>query len=145
MLPSIFHESLFDDMFNGFGMMPDIDRALYGKHARNLMKTDVRETQDSYLVDIDLPGFKKDEVKVELKGGYLTVQATKGLGRDRKDEQGRYIRQERYAGQMSRSFYVGEQVRPEDLKAKFEDGILQITVPKEAPRAIPESSYIAIE
>ena len=145
MLPSIFHESLFDDMFNGFGMMPDIDRALYGKHARNLMKTDVRETQDFYLVDIDLPGFKKDEVKVELKGGYLTVQAAKGLDRDRKDEQGRYIRQERYAGQMSRSFYVGEQVRPEDLKAKFEDGILQITVPKEAPRAIPESSYIAIE
>ena len=145
MLPSIFHESLFDDMFNGFGMMPDIDRALYGKHARNLMKTDVRETQDSYLVDIDLPGFKKDEVKVELKGGYLTVQAAKGLDRDRKDEQGRYIRQERYAGQMSRSFYVGEQVRPEDLRAKFEDGILQITVPKEAPRAIPESNYIAIE
>lgn len=145
MLPSIFHESLFDDMFNGFGMMPDIDRALYGKHARNLMKTDVRETQDSYLVDIDLPGFKKDEVKVELKGGYLTVQAAKGLDRDRKDEQGRYIRQERYAGQMSRSFYVGEQVRPEDLRAKFEDGILQITVPKETPRAIPESSYIAIE
>lgn len=145
MLPSIFHESLFDDMFNGFGMMPDIDRALYGKHARNLMKTDVRETQDSYLVDIDLPGFKKDEVKVELKGGYLTVQAAKGLDRDRKDEQGRYIRQERYAGQMSRSFYVGEQVRPEDLRAKFEDGILQITVPKEAPRAVPESNYIAIE
>ena len=145
LLPSIFGESLFDDMFNGFGMMPDIDRALYGKHARNLMKTDVRETQDSYLVDIDLPGFKKDEVKVELKGGYLTVQAAKGLDRDRKDEQGRYIRQERYAGQMSRSFYVGEQVRPEDLRAKFEDGILQITVPKEAPRAVPESNYIAIE
>lgn len=145
MLPSIFNESLFDDMFNAFGMMPDIDRALYGKHAKNMMKTDVRETDDSYLVDIDLPGFKKDEVKIELKGGYLTISAAKGLDKDQQDKQGRYIRQERYAGEMSRSFYVGEQVRPEDLKAKFEDGILQITVPKEAPKAIPESNYIAIE
>lgn len=146
MLPSIFGENLFDDMFNdAFGMMPGIDHALYSKHAKNMMKTDVRETEDSYLVDIDLPGFKKDEVKVELKDGYLTVSAAKGLDKDEQDKQGRYIRQERYAGTMSRSFYVGEGVKPEDLHAKYEDGILQVTVPKEAPKAIPASTYIAIE
>ena len=146
MLPSIFGENLFDDMFNdAFGMMPSIDHALYGKHTKNMMKTDVRETEDSYLVDIDLPGFKKDEVKVELKDGYLTVSAAKGLDKDEQDKKGRYIRQERYAGTMSRSFYVGEGVKPEDLHAKYEDGILQVTVPKEAPKAVPASTYIAIE
>ena len=146
MLPSIFGENLFDDMFNdAFGMMPSIDDPLYGKHAKNMMKTDVRETEDSYLVDIDLPGFKKDEVNVELKDGYLTVNAAKGLDKDEQDKKGRYIRQERYAGTMSRSFYVGEGVKPEDLHAKYEDGILQVTVPKEAPKAIPVSTYIAIE
>ena len=132
-------------MFNTFGMFPDIDRTLYGKHARNLMKTDVRETESTYELDVDLPGFKKDEVKIELKDGYLTISAAKGLDKDQKDKKGRYIRQERYAGQMSRSFYVGEQVRPEDLHAKFEDGILQITVPKQPQRTIPETTYIAIE
>ena len=145
MLPSIFGENLFDDMFNTFGMFPDIDRTLYGKHARNLMKTDVRETESTYELDVDLPGFKKDEVKIELKDGYLTISAATGLDTDQKDKKGRYIRQERYAGQMSRSFYVGEQVRPEDLHAKFEDGILQITVPKQPQRTIPETTYIAIE
>lgn len=145
MLPSIFSENLFDDMFNTFGMFPDIDRTLYGKHARNLMKTDVRETESTYELDVDLPGFKKDEVKLELKDGYLTISAAKGLDKDQKDERGRYIRQERYAGRMSRSFYVGENVRPEDLHAKFEDGILQITVPKQLQRTIPETTYIAIE
>ncbi len=146
MLPSIFGENLFDDMFNdAFGMMPSIDHTLYGKHARNMMKTDVRETEDSYAVDIDLPGFKKDEVKLELKDGYLTVTAAKGLNKDEKGKNGRYIRQERYAGAMSRSFYVGDEVKPEDLHAKYEDGILQITVPKETPKAVPASTYIAIE
>ena len=147
MLPSIFGENLFDDFFSDpFGMMvPQGRDPLYGKHAKNLMKTDVRETEDSYLVDIDLPGFKKDEVKVELKDGYLTVSAAKGLDKDEQDKKGRYIRQERYAGTMSRSFYVGEGVKPEDLHAKYEDGILQVTVPKEAPKAIPASTYIAIE
>ena len=146
MLPSIFGENLFDDMFNeAFGMMPSIDHTLYGKHAKNLMKTDVRETEDGYVVDIDLPGFKKDEVTLELKDGYLTVSAAKGLDKDEQDKKGRYIRQERYAGAMSRSFYVGENVEPNDLHAKFEDGILQVTVPKETPKAVPTSNYIAIE
>lgn len=147
MYPSIFGENLFDDFFNDpFGMMASQGESpLFGKHAKNMMKTDVRETEDSYLVDIDLPGFKKDEVKVELKDGYLTVSAAKGLDKDEQDKKGRYIRQERYAGTMSRSFYVGEGVKPEDLHAKYEDGILQVTVPKEAPKAIPASTYIAIE
>ena len=92
-----------------------------------------------------LAGDEKDEVKVELKDGYLTVSAAKGLDKDEQDKKGRYIRQERYAGTMSRSFYVGEGVKPEDLHAKYEDGILQVTVPKEAPKAVPASTYIAIE
>ena len=146
-LPTVFGENLMDafddfDLFRGFGNM---DRALYGKHAQNVMKTDVKETDDGYEVDVDLPGFKKDEIHLELKDGYLTVSAAKGLDKDEQDKKGRYIRQERYAGTMSRSFYVGEGVKPEDLHAKYEDGILQVTVPKEAPKAIPASTYIAIE
>lgn len=146
MLPSIFGENLFDDFFddgflNAFGGR----NPLFGKHAKNMMKTDVRETDSTYEIDMDLPGFKKDEINVNLEDGYLTISAAKGLDKDQKDKKGRYIRQERYAGQMSRSFYVGESVRPEDLHAKFEDGILQITVPKQPQRAIPETTYIAIE
>ena len=101
MLPSIFGENLFDDFFTDpFGMMvmPQRHDPLYGKHSKNLMKTDVRETEDSYELDVDLPGFKKDEVNVELKNGYLTIQAAKGLDKDETDKKGKYIRQERYAG-----------------------------------------------
>ena len=94
--------------------------ALYGKHAKNMMKTDVRETDTSYEVDIDLPGFKKEEISAQLENGYLTVSASKGLDKDEKDKEGKYIRQERYAGAMSRSFYVGDEVKQEDVKAKYE-------------------------
>ena len=148
MLPSIFGENLFDDFFTDpFGMMvmPQRHDPLYGKHSKNLMKTDVRETEDSYELDVDLPGFKKDEVNVELKNGYLTIQAAKGLDKDEKDDQGRYIRQERYAGAMSRSFYVGDGVTVDDMKAKFEDGILQISVPKTTVEALPKKNILAIE
>ena len=124
MLPVLFGENLFDELFDdAFRPMWDMDRALYGKHARAVMKTDVRETDGGYELDIDLPGFKKDEVKLDLKDGYLTISAAKGLDRDEKDKQGRYIRQERYAGQCSRSFYVGDSIQPADVHAKFEDGI----------------------
>ena len=146
MLPSIFHENLFDDWFddafekNFFGER----NPLYGKHAKNLMKTDVRETRDSYKLAIDLPGFKKDEVKAELKDGYLTISAAKGLDKDEKDKEGKYIRQERYAGACSRSFYVGD-VETKDVSAKYENGILQISLPKEAKKELPASSAIAIE
>ena len=145
MLPSIFGENLFDDFFDDdFMRFPAWDgRELYGKHAKNLMKTDVRETENTYEVDIDLPGFKKDEIDVDLKDGYLTIRASKGLDKDQKDKEGKYIRQERYAGACSRSFYVGE-VEPDQVSAKYEDGILKISVPKQAKKELPKSTTIAI-
>ena len=146
MLPVLFGENLFDELFDdAFRPMWDMDRALYGKHARAVMKTDVRETDSGYELDIDLPGFKKDEVKLDLKDGYLTISAAKRLDRDEKDKQGRYIRQERYAGQCSRSFYVGDSIQPADVHAKFEDGILKLTLPKAAQEKLPEHNTIAIE
>ena len=147
MLPSIFGENLFDDLFrDDFSMFPAWSGRdpLYGKHAKHMMKTDVRETEDTYEVDMDLPGFKKDEINVDLKNGYLTVSAAKGLDKDEKDKNGKYIRQERYAGAMSRSFYVGD-VAPEDVKAKFEDGILQISLPKAEKKALPKPTTVSIE
>ena len=108
------------------------------------MKTDVRETDNSYELDVDLPGFKKDEINVDLQDGYLTIQASKGLDKDQKDQQGRYIRQERYAGACSRSFYVGD-VAPDQVTAKYEDGILKLSVPKQDKKELPKQSTIAIE
>lgn len=111
-----------------------------------MMKTDIRETDGSYELDVDLPGFKKDEIKVQLKDGYLTLSAAKGLDKDAKDKEGNYIRRERYAGSMSRSFYVGDGVKEEDIHAKYEDGILKLSLPKKAPKAVEEKDgYIAIE
>ena len=148
MLPSIFGENLFDDFFSDpFEMMtmPQGRNPLYGKHAKNMMKTDIRETENGYELDIDLPGFKKNDVNLELKDGYLTISADKSLDKDEKDDKGRYIRQERWSGSCSRSFFVGENVKPEDVNAKFEDGILKIAVPKEEPKKLPSSTMIAIE
>lgn len=146
MLPSIFGENLFDDFFSDpFGMMvPQGRDPLYGKHAKNLMKTDVRETESTYELDVDLPGFTKDEVNVELKNGYLTIQAAKGMDKDQSDKKGKYIRQERYAGACSRTFYVGEGVEPEDVTAKFENGILQLSIPKEAKKQLPKNTSVTI-
>ena len=145
MLPSIFGENLFDDFFTDpFGMIPRGNDPLYGKHARNMMKTDVRELDNTYELDMDLPGFKKDEITVDLKNGYLTVQAAKGLDKDQQDQAGNYIRRERYAGVCSRSFYVGDTLRPEDIGAKYEDGILKLSVPKAAKRELPESTSITV-
>ena len=146
MLPSIFSENLFDeffgDSFNHY--MKDTQRALYGKHARNLMKTDVKETDGGYEVDIDLPGFQKDEVHLDLEDGYLTISAAKGLDKDQQDQKGRYIRQERYAGACSRSFYIGD-VKPEDVKAKYEAGVLRLCFPKQNVQQLPTQRRIAIE
>ena len=146
MLPSIFGENLFDDFFNDFDMFPGWSgrNPLYGKHARNMMKTDVRETEDTYEVDVDLPGFQKDEIRLDLKDGYLTIQAAKGLDKDQQDKKGKYIRQERYAGAMSRSFYVGD-VEPDQISAKYEHGVLQISLPKAGKKELPKSNTIAIE
>ena len=146
MLPSIFSENLFDDFFDDdFMRFPAWGgrNPLYGKHAKNLMNTDVRETENTYEVGIDLPGFKKDEIKVDLKDGYLTVSAAKGLDRDKQDKDGKYIRQERYTGACSRSFYVGD-VESTDVSAKYEDGILKISLPKHVKKELPSSTTIAI-
>ena len=147
MLPSIFGENLFDDYFSDpFELMPQFKsrNPLYGKHAKNLMKTDVRETDNTYEIDMDLPGFKKDEINLELNDGYLSVTAAKGLDKD-EEKDGHYIRRERYAGSCSRSFYIGDAIESKDISAKFEDGILRICLPKQAPKQIPAKSSIAIE
>ena len=146
MLPSMFGESLFDRFFDDslekefFGT----HNPLYGKHAKNLMKTDVKDVNDHYEVAVDLPGFQKDEVNVELENGYLTISAAKGLDKDQKDDEGHYIRQERYSGSCSRSFYVGD-IQPEDVHAKYEDGILKLTLPKADQKAIEHQNHIAIQ
>ena len=134
LMPSIFNDNLFDNFFD-FPFYDDraerqAEKKLYGHRAANLMKTDIKEKKDGYDLEMDLPGFKKDEVKVELNNGYLTVSAAKGLDKDEEDKKGHYIRQERYSGAMSRTFYVGEDVKQEDIKAKFENGILSLSVPK---------------
>ncbi len=147
LMPSIFGENLFDDWMD-FPFERDFfggKNPLYGKHAKNMMKTDVKETDSGYEVDIDLPGFKKDEINAKLENGYLTISASKGLDKDEKDKEGKYIRRERYAGAMSRSFYVGEQVYQEDIRAKFEDGILRLSVPKKDAKEVEKKNYIAIE
>ena len=147
MLPTIFGENLFDDFMddaferNFFGGR----NQLYGKHSKNLMKTDVKETETGYELDIDLPGFKKDEISAHLEDGYLTVSAAKGVDKDEKDNEGRYIRRERYSGSMTRSFYVGNAVTEEDIKAKYEDGILSLSIPKKDAKAVEAKKYIAIE
>ena len=148
MMTSIFGENLFDEFFDDdFPMIPmrSIRNPLYGKNAKNLMKTDVRETDNTYELDVDLPGFKKDEVQLDLKDGYLTISAAKGLDKDQEDKKGKYIRQERYAGACSRSFFVGEGIEPRDVSAKFEDGILRVSLPKQVKRELPRNSTITIE
>ena len=142
MMPSIFGENLFNEWMDF--SFPDVDRKLYGKHVDRIMKTDVREKEDAYEVMIDLPGFKKEEVKIELKNGNLTIHAAKTLDKEEKKE-GKYIRQERYSGNMSRSFYVGENVKVQDVQAKFENGILTLDIPKKDPKKpVEENHYVTI-
>lgn len=146
LLPSIFGENLFDEwMGNAFSRLANMDKELYGKHSQNMMKTDVKEMDGAYQVAVELPGFDKSEISVELQNGYLTINAAKGLDKDEQDQDGKYIRRERYAGSMQRSFYVGESVRQEDIKAKYESGVLKLEVPKQDAKAMEQSRYIAIE
>ena len=147
LMPSIFRENLFDDWFD-FPEFRDLDsaeRKLYGKRAGRLMKTDVREHDDHYEVDIDLPGFSKEEITLQLENGYLSVSAAKGLDEDKNDKKGRLIRQERYAGAMSRSFWVGEGITEEDIKASFKHGVLKLMIPKKDQKKVEEKKTIAIE
>lgn len=143
-MPSIFGSDMFEDFFRDLdqGYAP---KTLYGKRAKNLMKTDIREDEKGYQLAIDLPGYRKDELKLELKDGYLTISAEKNEEKEQKDEKGRMIRQERYAGSVQRSFFVGEQLKEEDIKAKYEDGVLRLEIPKkEEEKKLPERRYIEI-
>ena len=155
LLPSIFDEDLFDDWMN----FPFDDRfekrlnkelygrknPVFGKNAARIMRTDVKEKKDSYEVDIDLPGFKKEQIQIQLENGYLTISAQKGLDKD-EEKEGKYIRRERFSGSCRRSFYVGENVEQSDIKACFKHGILRLTIPKkeETPK-VEENKYISIE
>ena len=149
LVPKIFTENLFDDWFDDFAFpreFNNIDRKLYGRHANREMRTDVKDHEDHYEMEIDLPGFKKDQINIELHDGNLTITASKGLDKDEKDENGKYVRQERYAGVMQRSFYVGEDITSDEIKAKFEDGVLRLDVPKkEEVKKLPEKHTIMIE
>ncbi len=147
MLPSIFGENLFDDWFDfpSLRELRNIDRRLYGRNASREMKTDVKEHEDHYEVDIDLPGFKKEEIQLSLEGGYLTVSAAKGLDKSQEDKKGTLIRQERYAGSLQRSFYVGEALEEADIHAKFENGVLSLEIPKKEEKKLPEKKTILIE
>ncbi len=152
LMPSIFGEDLFDDLMRDFPFYDDrgirkAEKKLYGRHGKNMMKTDIRETDTAYELEMDLPGFKKDEVQVALEDGYLTVSAAKGLDQDEQEKKsGRYIRRERYAGACQRTFYVGEDITEADIKASFQHGILKLTIPKkEAKPAVEQKKYISIE
>ena len=152
LMPSIFGEDMFDDFMRDFPFFDEkagnkIEKKLYGRHAKNMMKTDIKEQEDGYELEMDLPGFTKDEITAELKDGYLTISASKGLDKDEQEkETGKYIRRERYAGACQRSFYVGEDVTEQDIKAEFKHGMLKLFVPKkEAKPAVETKKYVTIE
>ena len=148
-LPAVFGENLldvFDDFdrsfFRGFGRP---DQALYGKNAAHMMKTDVRETEDGYELYVDLPGVAKDDIHLELHNGNLTISTEKTLEKKEEDKKGRLVRQERYGGTMQRSFYVGDSLTEEDIKASYDNGVLHVTLPKKEARKVPEKKTIHIE
>ena len=152
LMPSIFGEDLFDNFMKDFPFFDDntesnVEKKLYGRRGKNLMKTDIKETEGGYELEMDLPGFTKYEIKVSLENGYMTISAAKGLDKDEQDKKsGRYIRKERYAGSCERSFYVGEDITEEDIKGEFKHGILKLFVPKkEAKPAVEQKKYVSIE
>ncbi len=152
LMPSIFGENMFDDFMRDFPFFDDselrnAEKKLYGHHAKNMMKTDIKEVTGGYVLEMDLPGFAKDEVQASLENGYLTISAAKGLDQSEQEkESGRYIRRERYAGACERTFYVGEDLTEEDIKGEFKHGILKLFIPKkEARPAVEQKKYISIE
>ena len=145
LMPSIFGENLFDTFFDDF-TRPARNSFRFEAPAVAMMKTDVQESDTDYNLKIELPGYKKEDVSAELKDGYMTIKATRNTDEGEKDENGRYIRRERYSGSCSRTFYVGEAVKEEDIKARFEDGILKVTVPKVQQKPqVEEKHLISIE
>ena len=143
LVPSIFGESFFDD-FDRMFLCPDVQERKPKVSPRDmgLMKTDIRETEEGFEIEMDLPGYAKDEVSAEIKDGYLVISAEKSSEEDEKDKKGNYIRRERYFGSMSRSFFVGKHLHEDDIKASFKDGTLRISVPKEQPQAIEDQRHI---
>ena len=133
--------SLFDNMFDDFFKDPFFTR----NNSVKVMKTDIQEKDDKYILDMDLPGYDKEDIKAQLKDGYLAISAQKNTSNDEKDEEGNYIRRERYCGKCSRSFYVGDSIKEEDIKASFNNGILELTFPKEVPQKEEEMKYITID
>ncbi|MCH4033425.1 MAG: Hsp20/alpha crystallin family protein [Lachnospiraceae bacterium] len=140
--PAFFDDDFFDDFDRAFAPQKN---PLYGRHAKNMMKTDIRETDDAYLLDLELPGFRKDEINVRLENGYLTISAEKAVEADAGKTAGKVLRKERYEGSLERSFYVGESVRPEEISASYENGVLQLSVPKRTARKDPEKKTIEIQ
>ncbi len=155
MTPSLFGENLFDEFMDDMFDLPSFDdeemkkaeRKLYGRHASNMMKTDVRDHEDHYELDMELPGFKKEDLTIELTDGYLTISATKKLDKEETEKKtGKFVRRERYSGSMSRAFYVGKDIKQEDIHAKYENGVLKLSVPKtEEKKAVDTANYISIE
>ena len=151
LMPSIFGNDMFGDFFTDPWFdekeFKDMQKKLYGHRAKNVMSTDVKEVENGYELEMDLPGFKKDEIKASVENGYLTISAARGLDEDEKDKKsGKYIRRERYAGACQRSFYVGEDITEQDIKAEFKHGILKLFVPKkEAQPKVENKKYVAIE
>ena len=151
LMPTVFHENLFDDFFDPFWndaalerMMNREARDTFGKRGANMMKTDVKQTDNGYEVAVDLPGCKKEDVQMELSDGYLTIQAVRSHSNDEKDKEGRYLRRETFSGTCARSFYVGD-VQPEEINAKYDSGILMLTLPKKDQQTLPTQNRIAIE
>ena len=139
LMPSLFGENLLDDFF-------DMPMRSYRTQRENLMTTDIKEKDGNYEISMNLPGFKKEDIHAEMKDGYLTISASTQRNNDEKDEEGRYIRKERYSGSCSRSFYVGDGIQETDIKAKFEDGVLKLDIPKvETKPAVEGKHYISIE
>lgn len=143
-IPSVFNENLLDDFFDGanlFGYVP-VSR----KMSTEFMKTDIKEHENHYEMQIDLPGFKKEDLKLQLNNGYLTISASHDENKDEKNKDGKVVRQERYSGSMQRSFYVGDNLKQEDISAKFENGVLMLDVPKKAPeKEVSETKYIEVK
>ena len=150
LMPSIFGNDMCGDFFTDPWFdekeFKDMQKKLYGHRAKNVMSTDVKEVENGYELEMDLPGFKKDEIKASVENGYLTISAARGLDEDEKDKKsGKYIRRERYAGACERSFYVGEGISQDDIKASFQHGILKLFIPKEPEKSVEEKKYVAIE
>ncbi len=143
LMPSIFGERFFDDFMDDF-VAPERNRKL-ARISSNLMKTDIKETEQGYELDIDLPGYSKEDINAELKEGYLTINASANSNKETKDENGKYIHRERYYGSVSRSFYVGENITEQDIRARFENGILKLSIPKKELQKVEEKKYIAVE